>query len=140
MKPAWLLGLAGLIPFFGLAALGTIGPDLWRVVAQVLLTQYGALIVSFVGALQWGIAVQRDAQGIEAWARYGFSVLPALWALLALQFTLFTAMQMLAFALIGCLIADMVFYRWSPLPPWFFRLRLILTTGGAASLLLASVL
>jgi len=140
MNPAWVFGLAGLIPFFGLAGMATIGPEPWRIVAQVLLTQYGALIVSFVGALQWGYAVQRDARGGEAWARYGFSVLPALWSLLALQFTLFTAMQMLAVALMVCLIADMVFYRWSPLPPWFFRLRLILTTGGASSLLIASVL
>ena len=140
MNPAWVFGLAGLIPFFGLAGMAIIGPEQWRIVAQVLLTQYGALIVSFVGALQWGYAVQRDAQGGEAWARHGFSVLPALWSLLALQFTLFTAMQMLAVALMVCLIADMVFYRWSPLPPWFFRLRLILTTGGSSSLLLASVL
>jgi len=140
MNLAWVFGLAGLIAFFGLAGLAITGPEQWRTVAQVLLTQYGALIVSFVGALHWGYAVQREARGGEAWARYGFSVLPALWALLALQFTLLTAMQMLAFALIVCLIADMVFYRWSPLPPWFFRLRLILTTGGAASLLLASVL
>jgi hypothetical protein len=140
MNPAWVFGLAGLIPFFGLAGMATIGPEQWRIVAQVLLTQYGALIVSFVGALQWGYAVQRDAQGGEAWARYGCSVVPALWSLLALQFTLLTAMQMLAVALMVCLIVDMVFYRWSPLPPWFFRLRLILTTGGASSLLIASVL
>lgn len=140
MKPAWVFGLAGLIPFFGLAGLAMSGPGQWHMAAQVLLTQYGAVIVSFVGALHWGYAVQRDAQGGEAWARYGFSVVPALWSLLALQFALFTAMQMLAAALIACLIADMVFCRWSPLPSWFFRLRLVLTTGGAASLLLVSVI
>ena len=139
MKPAWLFGLAGLIPFFALAGLAVAGPAQWRIVAQVLLTQYGALIVSFVGALHWGYAVQREAKGAEAWARYGFSVIPALWAMLALQFSLPTGMQMLAAALVVCLLADMAFYRWAPLPPWFFRLRLILTTGGAAALLLASI-
>lgn len=139
MTPARIFGLAGLIPFIGLSGLAVAGPAEWLIVAQVLLTQYGALIVSFVGALHWGYAVQREARGAEAWARYGFSVVPALWALLALQFTLFTAMQMLAAALVVCLLADMAFYKWSPLPPWFFRLRLILTCGGAASLLIASI-
>lgn len=140
MKPAWVFGLGGLIPFFGLAGMVMAGPEQLRTTAQLLLTQYGALILSFVGALQWGYAVQRDVQGGEAWARYGFSVLPALWALLALQFTLFTAMQMLAAGLIVSLVADKVLCRYAPLPAWFLRLRLILTAGGAASLLFPSVI
>ncbi len=140
MKPAWVFGLAGLIPFFGLAGTVMVGPEQLRTAAQLLLTQYGALILSFVGALHWGYAVQRDVRGVEAWALYGYSVLPALWAFLALQFTMFTSMQMLAAGLIGCLFVDKLFSKCTPLPIWFFRLRLILTTGGSVSLLLASVI
>ena len=139
MTPALVFGLAGLIPFIGLAGVAAIGPEQWRTVAQILLTQYGALILSFVGALHWGYALQQEARGREAWLRYGYSVVPALWAWLALQFPSSLGMQMLGLALIVCLVVDFALLKLATLPVWFTRLRVILTTGGSASLLVASV-
>lgn len=139
MTPAWCFGLAGLIPFFGLAGIAVMGPEQWRTVSQILLTQYGALILSFVGALHWGYAVLQEVQGGQAWLRYGYSVVPALWAWLALQFPLLIGMQMLGLALIVCMAVDLVLLKRATLPVWFTRLRVILTTGGSASLLITSV-
>ena len=139
MTPAWVFGLAGLIPFIGLSGAVIIGPEQWHAVAQTLLTQYGALILSFVGALHWGYAIEQETKGSEAWLRYGYSVVPALWAWLALQFPLATGMQMLGLALIFCLVVDLAFLKLATLPVWFTRLRVILTTGGSAALLFSSV-
>lgn len=140
MTPALVLGLAGLIPFVGLAGIAAIGPEQWRTVSQILLSQYGALILSFVGALHWGYAVQQEARGGEAWLRYGYSVAPALWAWLSLQFPLVVGMQMLGLALMVCLVVDLALLKQVNLPLWFTRLRVILTTGGSASMLMASVI
>ena len=139
MTPAWVFGLAGLIPFVGLAGIMAIGPEHWYAASQVLLTQYGALILSFVGALHWGYAVQQEVNGGEAWLRFGYSVVPALVAWLALQFPPGPSMQILAMALIACLVVDLAWLKMTALPVWFTRLRAILTTGGSASLLMASV-
>lgn len=139
MTPAWVFGLAGLIPFVGLAGVMSIGPAQWYAVSQVLLTQYGALILSFVGALHWGYAVQQEVKGAEAWLRFGYSVVPALVAWMALQFPQVMGMQILAMSLIVCLVVDLAWLRMAALPVWFTRLRVILTTGGSASLLVGSV-
>lgn len=140
MTPAWVFGLAGLIPFIGLAVTAAIGPEQWRTVSQILLSQYGALILSFVGALHWGYAVQQEARGGEAWLRYGYSVAPALWAWFALQFPLVIGMQMLGLALMVCLVVDLALLKRVNLPLWFTRLRVILTTGGSASMLMGSLI
>jgi hypothetical protein len=139
MTPAWVFGLAGLIPFVGLAVIMAVGPAHWYAASQVLLTQYGALILSFVGALHWGYAVQQEVKGAEAWLRFGYSVVPALVAWLALQFPLGMGMQIIAMSLIVCLVVDLAWLRMAVLPVWFTRLRVVLTTGGSACLLMASV-
>lgn len=135
MAAAITLGGAGLLPFVALTLFAGLAAEPWRALAIVLLTQYGALIAAFVGALHWGYAVERRAGGPEAWARYGFSVLPALAAWAALQFPAQQALLILAVILALCLAADLVFQRVAPLPRWFLRLRLVLTAGGALSLL-----
>lgn len=139
MKPAWVFGLAGLIPFLALAGIMMIGPGHWHAASQVLLVQYGALILSFVGAMHWGYALQQEIKGGEAWRRFGYSVVPALVAWLALQFPLGVGMQILAMSLIVCLVVDLAWMKITALPVWFVRLRVILTAGGSASLLMASV-
>ena len=139
MTPAWVLGLAGLIPFLGLAGIMMLGSTHWYAASQILLTQYGALILSFVGALHWGYAMQQAVKGREAWVRFGYSVVPALVAWLALQFPPGLGMQILAMSLIACLVVDLTWLRMAVLPVWFTRLRVILTAGGSASLLMGSV-
>jgi hypothetical protein len=83
--------------------------------------------------------VQQGVKGGEAWLRFGYSVLPALVAWLALQFPLGLGMQILAMSLMACLVVDLAWLKMTVLPVWFIRLRAILTIGGSASLLMASV-
>jgi len=59
-----LLGWGGLIPF-GLAALGThSGVDALVLYGFIGGTAYGAIILSFLGAVHWGLAMQTTAAPI----------------------------------------------------------------------------
>jgi len=122
---AWM-GYLGLLPFFA-AALGLwVGPA-WF--AGVLLA-YGAVILSFVGAIQWGLA--SSAADPRADAFYA-SVVPALVAWLALLLPAWLALPMLALGFV-------VWRIWEGLnglsmPRWLRRLRTVLTIGAVISLL-----
>lgn len=134
--PALALGAGGLLPFFALAALQWLTSDpRWL----PMLAGYGAVILSFVGALHWGYAVRDAPLGPEAWLRYGWSVLPALLAWVCLMLPPAAGVLLLAGGLLGCLAIDERLARRIGSPAWLMRLRRVLTAGGAASLLLAGL-
>jgi hypothetical protein len=135
-----VLGVAGLLPFITLAALAALGPVTWYVYSLTALSQYGAVILAFVGALHWGYALQRGARGQTAWLQYGFSVVPALLGWASLFFDVWTALRMQAVALLGCYAFDLAMARLDPVPAAFLRMRAVLTVIGTASLLLASLI
>ncbi len=135
---ALILGLGGLVPFVGLAAAVGLGPGTWYVYWLVALSHYGAVILTFVGALHWGYALKRSARGGDAWLQYGFSVAPALLAWLSLLFPVWTALRLQAIGLLICYGVDRAMARTDPVPAWFLKFRAVLTLVGAASLLFAS--
>lgn len=137
--PALVLGAGGLIPFVGLAALAAVGPEASHVYWLTAMSYYGAVILSFVGALHWAHALRRGAAGRSAWIQYGFSVMPALLAWLSLLFPVWTALRLQALALLACYAFDRAMADVDPLPRWFLRLRAGLTGVAAASLLTASL-
>ena len=137
--PAMILGISGLVPFVGLAAIIGLGPPTWYVYWLVALSYYGAVILTFVGALHWGYALKRNARGRDAWLQYAFSVAPALIAWLSLLFPVWTALKLQAAGLLICWLFDRSMSRSHPVPPWFLHLRTGLTLVGAVSLILASV-
>ena len=57
----WIYGGLGLIPFIGGAAAAVWLTSLGRIVAQLELIGYGALILSFLGGGRWGLEVNRRA-------------------------------------------------------------------------------
>ncbi|MFC7474774.1 DUF3429 domain-containing protein [Dankookia sp. GCM10030260] len=57
-RPTLWLGLAGLLPFLGTALLAWTAPPDWRGVALHALAAYGAVILSFLGAVHWGLALR----------------------------------------------------------------------------------
>lgn len=128
---AW--GLAGLIPFAGLPALAFFLPALaaW---SDRALGLYAAVILSFLGGARWGQAVQstRPDAGLIALCM-GPSV--AAWGLVLLPDT-HRGLQLaaLAAALALHLLWDA---RAVGLPPWYPRLRLLLTGAAVASLAVA---
>lgn len=131
-----LLGLAGLIPFWALAvtllAGGVAAVTVPR--ADLALATYGAIIVSFLGGIRWGLAVRADNGGPQ----YAISVLPSLvaWALLA-------APEPWRLAGLGAVALalgpiDLGLVRAGLAPRWFGRLRIILSVGAGAALWLGA--
>lgn len=135
---AAVLGVTGLVPFLGLAALALLAPAL-REAALGALRSYGAVILSFVGALHWAYAVRRVAHGSSAWIQYGWSVIPALVAWATLLLPIPAGLRGQAAALVACLWIDHAMARVDPVPAWLLRLRLLLTAVAAGTLALASL-
>jgi Protein of unknown function (DUF3429) len=134
-RPALLFGLAGLIPFAGLATGIVFYPEPNLSYFLGWLVQYGALIASFTGALQWGMAVQmRELPEPERWAAFGWSVCPALIAWVALQLPQYSGCYLLALVLVLSWMMDWRFARRHALPVWYMRLRTVLTAGAVLSL------
>ena len=141
---ALALGLGGLIPFVGTAVqvatawpLGprTVGPALY------LMLTYGAVILSFMGGVQWGLAVAAEALGAPAsWRRYGAAVVPALVAWLGLYLGARTGVLVVVTAFVLLLAYDLATVRWGEAPNWYGRLRAMLTVGAVACLLAAALL
>lgn len=84
---ALALGLLGLLPFIagGLGSLAFRDP-LRAARALEALIAYGAVILSFLGAVHWGLALEEET-GLAQGARYGLGVVPALvgWVALLAQ-------------------------------------------------------
>ena len=135
---AAVLGVAGLAPFLGLAALALLAPSLREATLGALL-RYGAVILTFVGALHWAYAVRRAAHGSSAWIQYGWSVVPALVAWATLFLPIPAGLRAQAAALVVCLWIDHAMARVVPVPAWLLRLRILLTAVAAGTLALASL-
>ena len=135
------LGLAGLIPF-AWGALTTLLPDLadWttraigpRFAGPYVGLAYGTVILSFMSGVIWGFAT-RAPDRIAA-PLYALSVLPALWAFFFVGGGPVSAATYLVAGFLGLLGIDWTAQRLRLAPPWWMRLRLILTAGVVASLL-----
>lgn len=129
--PARWLGYGGLIPFFALSLLTLIGSEAVSGWANQALMAYGAVILSFVGALHWTRGL--DAGNSSDAARLlSVSVIPALLAWTALLLPAHAGLLLLA-AGFGLLYAyDRTAWR---LSPWFLSLRSHLTAGAVGSLM-----
>lgn len=135
--PLWL-GLTGLIPF-GATALASafLDGDLHHQASLALLA-YGAVILSFLGGVRWGAALH-DATAVAQPGPLTWSVVPSLvaWAALLLGGSL--GLLILAAGLVGQYVLDRLATQRQLLPAWYGRLRLLLTCGATASVLVAWV-
>jgi hypothetical protein len=130
------LGLSGLIPFVLLAALSLIGPDGWRDTVLKALAYYGATILAFMGGCRWGFAAAGLGGG-PSLKLLGLSVVPSLWAWVALMLPPPYEKEMLALGLALLYAADVALKLEGGTPEWWLRLRLPLTLVAAASLIAA---
>lgn len=132
---ALIPGLLGLLPFWGLALSTLLSSGLDPLLALMALIMYGAIILSFVGALWWGLAVHAVPPAPRA-AMFVWSVVPALigWASIMTEPAL--GLKMLIAGLVLQWILDGLLMRKVPsvIPPWVFRLRTILTLGATSAL------
>jgi hypothetical protein len=135
-RPALWLGLSGLLPFLATALLSWIAPEDWRGVALYALAAYGAVILSFLGAVHWGLALRAPASEAAAVApRLGLGVLPALIGWVALLLPPGLGLPLLALGILGTAAVEAVAARRGLLPPAYLRLRWMLSLGAALSLL-----
>ena len=121
---ARLLGYGGLLPFIILAAATMMGLQMPFAPAHALLIGYGAVILSFVGALHWG--VQLSAQNAKP-AAFIWSVVPALIGWVALMLPAKAAALCLIAGLVMCWGYDMRLIRKKEWPSFMGALRTILT-------------
>ncbi len=123
-------GLLGLIPFLVPPLLTAAVPAHGGFLALIALA-YGALILSFLGGARWGLAVATPAPGF--WT-ITVSMLPTLAGLaLLLAPGVPRPLQLLVMA--GLLTLQFVWDALSKgVPPWYPRLRAILTLGAATGL------
>jgi len=133
------LGYAGLVPFVGCCILIVLGHGAIRQFAVQALVGYGAVILSFMGAVHWGRAMFDEAGYEEKRRAFLLSVVPALlgWVSLFLNSRLAFIVLAIAFAALYVFDRDRLGRR--PLMSWYMRLRLRLTLIVVVVLLLAAL-
>lgn len=138
---AYLLTLTGALPFVAAAAVIIAGPVEHQALALQAMTTYAAVILSFLGGVQWGIGVSINANAPRsAQTLFVLAIVPALlaWALLFVAQP--NARVLVAIFLFGFVwVVDALLCLQKLIPPWFFRLRCIVSAIVIASLLMAAL-
>lgn len=132
-KAPLLLGLAGLVPFlWGLATMMMPGFESWtvarlgpRFAGPYIQLAYGTVILSFMSGVLWGFATRVD--GTEAAICYALSTIPALWAFFMIGGGPISSAIYLMAGFAGILALDWTFAQRGLAPPWWMRLRFLLT-------------
>ncbi|PWS36334.1 DUF3429 domain-containing protein [Falsiroseomonas bella] len=134
--PTRPLGLAGLIPFLGLAAAALAG---WPPAAEAL-AAYGATILAFLGAVHWGLALRAPPaeQGAAA-MRLGLGVVPALVAWVALLLPVPSGLILLTLGILATAGVETLGGRAGLVGQDYLRLRWLLSACAAGALLLGAV-
>jgi hypothetical protein len=137
--PARQIGFLGLIPFAAAPLGAFLLPDPERFQAAQAGLFYGAVILTFLGAAHWGLALagygaQGSAEGAMTRQRAWLSVAPCLVAWLALLMVPTVALATLIAAFAVTYIAERRGVEAGALPAWYMSLRLPLTLGALASL------
>ena len=132
---AWILGLAGLLPFFGHALFSWLSPP--SEAAGVLRSHvgYAASVLTFLGALHWGVTLASPSivDG-RAVVRLVWSVIPAIFCWIVPLYSTAAALPLLLAGLAVALGVDWLLYRDSPVPRWFLTLRAVLSAGALLAL------
>ncbi len=123
--PLWL-GLAGLLPFAAAAAGAHLLPPDQQGFALRALIAYGAVILSFLGGVRWGLAI-RDGDDAALLRRLAWSVTPSLLGWVALLLPMVPGLVLLAAGFAAALLVD---WRAPDAPAWYRRLRLPLSLGA----------
>jgi hypothetical protein len=133
---AKILGYAGLIPFLIFSLATWVSIPLTNNPHFVLST-YAAVILSFMGAIHWGVAISRDSN--IAVSELGLSVLPALLAWLALLIPALFAYGLLILCFFVLYLVDRYASDKGLLPYWYLPMRLVLTSVVILCLIVAAL-
>jgi len=125
-----LLSILGLLPFFfGLIDLLLNKDDLFFVIN--LPKYYGSIILTFLGAVYWGIILKDNNNDLISKKIKGYiicwSVIPSLWSGLILIFDHDITIIFLALCFIIVQLADELIIKYFKFPLWYLFLRRSLT-------------
>lgn len=147
---ATLLGNFGLLPFYVLAAAAWLPlPPLGARIVELVFVGYAAVILSFLGAVHWGLALLTpQLTRPQSWQALGWGVLPALLGWLALLLAVAgLPIWLVCLFLLGdfilCRLMDSALWRLYPAAPaWYpsLRSRLTLMVGVSILILLFATL
>jgi len=135
------LGAAGAIPFVTIVISGPFLSDPLKYSAFLALIAYGAVILSFLGGIHWGLSIapsREEGPDGASFRRLGVSVLPALIGWVALLVAPPVGIVVLAVAFGFVLFVDLLASRNGEAPNWYPRLRWPLTLTVIASLLIGT--
>jgi len=123
-RTAALLGFGGVLPFAALAAAAWVAPAGYQQLVTTAMIGYGAVILSFLGAAQWGAAIIKPTPSPD---RLIWSVIPALIAWLAVILPPILGLPTLIAGVALCYVVDQRAVAAGFLPLWYSGLRQPLT-------------
>ncbi|MHB2166851.1 DUF3429 domain-containing protein [Alsobacter sp. R-9] len=136
---ALLLGAGGVLPFAALATAALLGLD-WRYglphdTFRQALVGYGAVILSFLGGVRWGVGLRPGHP--DRVRLLAVSVIPALAAWVALVLPRPHDLALLIACFLALAVADVSMVRRGHAPGWYATLRLGLTAAVVLVLIVA---
>lgn len=131
------IALAALVPFVT-GALGLwVTPEAWREWVMEELLAFAAVILAFMGAIHWGLAMRADEGSEGAPMQLGLSVIPPLLGWLALSLPINLAIPVFFFAFGTLYFADIWAVKQGLAPAWYTRLRRPISLVIIASMMVA---
>ena len=118
-----LLAYSGLVPFIALAALSFLVSPTHKPTVIFSLLAYGASIVSFLGAIHWGLTMIENPPNKQ---QLVWGVVPSMLAWISLMIEVEFGLLLVAAVLLMCLVVDYKIYPGFGLEHWL-RMRLILS-------------
>lgn len=118
------IGAAGLVPFVALSGALWLVPAAYHPTLYDWLRTYASVILSFVGAIHWGVAlVHRDMRDADRTVVMIWSAVPALVAWLGLLMPLKSGLVLTAAMFVVHYTMDWQLATRFAVPGWYLRLR-----------------
>lgn len=118
------LGATGALPFIASAIGAHVLDEVAAEIAKRALFIYGAVIVSFLGGVQWGLCI---SEGQDLPRRLPISVIPSLIAWVGLLMTPDLTPYFLIAAFVFVFLFDFLADKSGQAPAWYIRLRVPLS-------------
>ena len=136
--PPWALGLGygGLIPFVALALCIWLFDSTNRFRSVNALLAYSACILSFLGAIHWGLVMSNTTSQSKKLLAWG--VIPSLFAWIALLINPIVGLYLVAAGLWACFAVDRVVYSRVGVQMWL-PMRLVLTVVASLSCIVGAI-